>query len=212
MRVDPSEFRKLELRCHGLLADVPLHDVWRIRLAGGGPGRTMADVLAVSPFRRAESPSALVRGLFGLRRVVGELLGWDEPRHDVGAESYVSRLTDEDRARSLVSPGAPEGPFRLLFVFPMEAVAEIRNATVQAFLATALHPRDDGYDVYWAIYVKPVSVLTPFYMAVIDPFRRHFVYPALIRQTEEAWRRAYPARTRTGDPRPAGERNPNTLH
>ena len=81
----------------------------------------------------------------------------------------------------------------MLFVFPMEAVAEIRNATVQAFLATALHPRDDGYDVYWAIYVKPVSVLTPFYMAVIDPFRRHFVYPALIRQTEEAWRRAYPA-------------------
>ena len=41
MRVDPAEFRKLDLRCHALLSDVPLHDVWAIPLHGGGPGRTM---------------------------------------------------------------------------------------------------------------------------------------------------------------------------
>jgi hypothetical protein len=191
MRIDPSEFRKLELRCHDLLVDVPLHDVWRISLVGGGPGRTMTDVLAVSPFRRAVSPNPVVRGLFELRRGLGALLGWDEQRHDVGAQSYVHRLTDEDRARSLVTPGAAEGPFRMLLVFPAEAVAEVRNATVHAFLATALDARADGYDLYWAIYVKPVSLLTPFYMALIDPFRRHLVYPALLRQTQEDWQRAY---------------------
>jgi hypothetical protein len=193
LRVDPSEFRELELRCHDLLADVPLHDVWRIPLEGGGPNRTMTHVLAVSPFRRAASSNPVVRGLFELRRGLGGLFGWDEKRHDVAAESYLHRLGEEDRARSLVSPGSAEGPFRMLFLFPAEAVAEIHNATVHAFLAMALRPRADGYDLYWAIYVKPVGRLTPFYMALIDPFRHLFVYPALIRQTQEEWRRAYSA-------------------
>lgn len=187
----PSQFRKLDLRCHSLLGDVPLHDVWEISLVGGGPNRTMSDVLAVSPFRRPPSANVLVRRLFALRETLGKLFRWDEPRHDPPRESYIHRLTDEDRARSLVSPGTPEGPFRMLYLFPTEAVAELRNATVHAFLAIVLRARLDGYDLYWAIYVKPVSSLTRFYMALIDPFRRYIVYPALIREMQGAWSRAY---------------------
>ena len=37
------------------------------------------------------------------------------------------------------------------------------------------------------VYVKPVGWLTPLYMALIDPFRRWIVYPALIRRTQAAW-------------------------
>jgi hypothetical protein len=47
MRVDLAEFRKLDLRCHALLSDVPLHDVWAIPLHDGGPGRTMSEVRAL---------------------------------------------------------------------------------------------------------------------------------------------------------------------
>jgi hypothetical protein len=186
-----EEFRALALRCHALLDDVPLHDVWVIDLAGGGPGRTMRDVLAVASPGTGSTPFA-VRTLFALRFALGRVFRWDRPQRDALAQSYVHRLTDDDRARSLVPPGTPRGIFRTLYVFADEAAAETRNATVHAFLVTALQPRGDGYRLYWAIYVKPVGRLTAVYMALIDPFRRLVVYPALIRQARAAWARAYP--------------------
>lgn len=190
MREDPTEFRGLALRCHSLLADVSLHDVWAIPLLGGGPDRTMSDVRAVSSLR-ASPPNPVVRGLFAFRRSLGERLGWDHERRDWSAGSYVHRLTDEDRARSLVAPGTRDGAFRTLYLFPHEALAEVRNATVHAFLASALVAHTGGYTVYWAIYVKQVSPFTPVYMGIIDPFRRRLVYPALIRQMQSAWSSAY---------------------
>jgi hypothetical protein len=191
VRAPAGEFLALDLRCHTLLRDVPLHDVWAIDLAGGGPGRTMRDVDAVATPGRAGSPPLLVRALFALRFAVGRLFGWDQPRPEAHADSYLHRLTDEDRARSLVAPGTARGIFRLLYLFADETVAETRNATVHAFLVMALRPRAGGYRLYWAVYVKPIGRLTAVYMAVIDPFRRFIVYPALIRQTQAAWARAY---------------------
>lgn len=186
-----EEFRALELRCHALLRDVPLHDVWVLDLTGGGPGRTMRDVDAIaSPGREGGLPLA-IRALFALRFALGRLFRWDTPRRGAGADSYLHRLTDDDRARSLLPSGTARGIFRLLYLFADETVAETRNATVHAFLVMALRPRADGYRLYWAIYVKPVGRLTAVYMAVIDPFRRFIVYPALIRQAKAAWARAY---------------------
>jgi hypothetical protein len=48
MRVKPADFQKLELRCHALLSDVPLHDVWGIPLTGGGPGRSIQEARETS--------------------------------------------------------------------------------------------------------------------------------------------------------------------
>jgi hypothetical protein len=42
-----------------------------------------------------------------------------------------------------------------------------------------------------AIYVKPVSRFTTFYMALIDPFRRLVVYPALGKHAQQRWSRTY---------------------
>jgi hypothetical protein len=194
MRADPADFLELDLRCHSLLDDVPLHDVWAVSLEGGGPDRTMEDARAVTSLDRAR-PNVAVRSLFVLRRALGLVFRWDEDRDDWSAESYVDRLTDDDRARSSVVPGTQEGPFRTLYVFPDEALMEARNATVHGFLATALVPRPGGYLLYWAIYVKPVGAITRAYMALIDPFRRLFVYPALIGDVQGRWRHRYGAPT-----------------
>jgi hypothetical protein len=164
--------------------------VWVIDLAGGGPGRTMREVYAVASPGAGSTPLA-VRALFALRVALGRVFRWDGPQRDPLAQSYVQRLTDEDRARSLVPPGTPRGIFRALYLFADEAAAETRNATVHAFLVTALRPRGDGYRLYWAIYVKPVGRLTGLYMALIDPFRRLIVYPAMIREAKAGWARAY---------------------
>jgi len=187
-----DEFRALDLRCHALLHDVPLHDVWIIDLAGGGPGRTMREADEVATSVLTGPTPAPVRALFAFRGALGRIFKWDTQqarrREDL---TYMQRVTDEDRARSLVPQGTVRGIFRLLYLFADESLGETRNATVHAFLVMALRPRGDGYRLYWAIYVKPVGRLTAFYMALIDPFRKLIVYPALIRQTQAAWARAH---------------------
>jgi hypothetical protein len=189
MRVKPADFQRLNLRCHALLSDVPLHDVWAIPLNGGGPGRSIQDARAVLFGDRPHNVA--VRGLSTLRSALGRAFGWDDERHDPPGMSYVHRLAEADRSQSQIPPGTREGPFRVLYVLGNEALSELRNATVHAFLALALTPSPGGYLLYLAIYVKPVSRLTPLYMALIDPFRRLVVYPALGRHAQQRWSRTY---------------------
>ena len=60
------------LPAHSLLRDVPLHDVWRVTLAGGGASRTMADVRSVLDLARQSHRLSLpVRALFRLRWSTG---------------------------------------------------------------------------------------------------------------------------------------------
>jgi hypothetical protein len=48
--------------------------------------------------------------------------------------------------------------------------------------------RAGGYRGQMAVLVKPNGLLGTAYMAAIRPFRHLIVYPALIRQIEQAWR------------------------
>jgi hypothetical protein len=189
MRVKPADFQRLNVRCHALLSDVPLHDVWAIPLEGGGPGRTIHDARAILFGDRCRPPNYAFRGLFALRWALGRAFGWDDERHDPPGGSYVNRLAEADRSQSQVAPGTREGPFRVLYVLGDEALSEFRNATVHAFLALALTPTSGGYTLYMAIYVKPVNRFTGLYMALIDPFRRLVVYPALCRHVQQRWSR-----------------------
>ena len=186
-RAEPGDYRALELRAHALLADVPLHDVWRVELPGDGAERTLADVRDLMSFERLSSLNPVVRALFSLRGLLGRIFGWDSAQATPDAPTRLERLTQQDRRESLVEPGSRDGPFRVLYVRPFEAASEIRNATVHAFSVLALQPRPEGYRLFWAIYVQPVGRLTGLYMALIDPFRRLLIYPALLRHLHRAW-------------------------
>jgi hypothetical protein len=187
-RVAPTDYLSQELRAHDLLGDVPLHDVWRIELQGGGEGRTIRDVGAVLSGGARRPPSPIVIGLVALRGVLGWIFGWDHESPVDPSTSYVERLTPADRERSLDEPGRHRGgSFWTVYTFEREALLEIRNRTVHAFVVMAMAPAGEGYSLYWAIYVKRTSWLTPVYMAMIDPFRRLFVYPEIIRRLEEGW-------------------------
>ena len=191
-RATSEEYRRLTLRAHSLLADVPLHDVWRVALPGGGPSRTMQDVRSVlQAARRSQPLSPPVRALFALRWLLGRLFRWDRPLSEPEVWSFRTRLTEADRRQSTVEPGTLDGPFAVLYVHTAEAVSEIRNATVHAFLVWALEPAPDGYQLFWAIHVLPVSAWTRPYLALIDPFRRWLVYPSLLRRIHEAWAREF---------------------
>jgi hypothetical protein len=190
MRLDPDEFRACPLRVHALLHDVPLEDVWGIRLAGGGAGRTIEDVRAVF-VAGVEAAPPIVRWLFRIRSRIGALLGWDRPRPAWDAASYVHRLSAEDRAQSTAAAGTADGRLSLLYRFENEQLSELRNATVHAFSSLSIRPAPGGYLLYWAIYVQPVHPFTRLYMGAIAPFRRLIVYPAILRKVQGAWAERY---------------------
>jgi Protein of unknown function (DUF2867) len=208
VRVDVAQFRELPLEVHAILEDLSPKDVTAIDLPGGGEGRTLSDVRALAAIGELMSASPLSRALFGLRIWVGRLFGWDRPRHDPPEMSYISRVPTELQARSAVRPGTMESGFRLLYLVGRESLAEIRNATVHAFLCATLVERPSGYRLYWAVYVKPLSRLTPVYMALIEPFRRFIVYPAMLGRVRRAWTSRYPPVTSASDSAGAGAGSP----
>ncbi len=184
-RADPDAYLRLDLHAHLVLQGVPLHDVWRVALPRGGSGRTIADVrslVTAEPLRLGP----VVRGLFGLRTWLGSLFGWDSLAA-TPEDSLFDRVPEELRRRSVPPPGSHDGPFVLLYGLERESVSEIRNATVHAFSVGALDPTAGGYTLYWAVYVRPVGRVTRVYMALIDPFRRMLVYPAILRGLHDAW-------------------------
>jgi uncharacterized protein DUF2867 len=170
---------------------VPLHDAWAVDLPGGRRGLTLVDLRAVLAERVALS-NAAVRFLFSLRRAIGRAFGWERVREYRDPPSiFRDRLTESDRKASLVPTGTADGPFHVLYAFPYESASEIWNATVHAVSAHALVEQAVGYRLYWAIYVRSVGRITAPYMRLIDPFRRLFIYPALLRSVRAAWIREF---------------------
>ncbi len=194
MRVPAEEFRALDLEVHSFLADVALRDVSAIDLPGGGPNRTISDVRALLFRDGALTATVPLRLLFSLRLLLGRLFGWDRRVHEHAENSTIMKLSNDQRDRSLAKPGTPDGPFRLLYLFPEEVLGEVRNATVHAFSCMAIKRTASGYRFYWAIYVQNVSRFTPVYMALIEPFRRFVVYPAILRRLRACWVAAYSSR------------------
>ncbi|MGI9589908.1 MAG: DUF2867 domain-containing protein [Myxococcota bacterium] len=187
MRATPEAFERIDLRAHSLLAGVPLHDVWSVELAGGGPGRTMLDFRELVSVAELASANPVVKLLFGLRALLGRLFAWDREPAQTPRESFLHRLSAADREASRVSPGTPDGPFRVLFVSEQESISEVLNPTVHAFSVFVLVETPPGYRLYWAVYVQPVGGITAWYMRLIDPFRRLVIYPAVLRHIRAAW-------------------------
>ena len=189
MRASPADYLSLKLRAHELLHDVPLYDVSVVDLPGGGAGRSVADIRALDS---AAVPSRIANVLYGARRFLGRVFGWDRVQM-CPEESLLSRLSERDRRDSEITPGTPVGPFLLLYQFPDEALSETRNATVHGYVCTALARTATGYRLYWGVYVLPASWLTRPYLIAIEPFRRFILYPAMLRRIRRAWLAAYGA-------------------
>jgi len=186
-QISLSEFERLPLRVHQFLAGIPLHDAWVVDLPSPRPGITLHEFLQMTndqPFR----PSPIARGLLNLRFLVGRVFGWDRPRASTQTgPTFASRLTRADRARSLTPAGVREGHFLIIYEFENEKLMELANRTVHAAALSALVEQETCYRFYFAVYVRNVSRLMPFYMAAIAPFRRLIVYPSLLRSVREKW-------------------------
>jgi hypothetical protein len=199
-QISTQEFERPPLRVHSLMAGVPLHDVWAIDLPRWRGEVTLDDFLRTannctldicgcSNSSALFTPSPPVRVLLNIRFFVGRIFGWDnEPATIV---TFTSRLTDADRSRSLIAPGTRDGYFRVVYRFENEQLVELINRTAHAAALSALVETPTGYRFYFAVYVRRVSRFTPFYMAVIAPFRKLIVYPSLLRSVRARWNQAF---------------------
>ena len=185
-----QEFERLPLRVHTFLAGVPLHDVWAVDLARWRAGVTLDD------FLRTESnclfaPSPLMRMLLDIRLFVGRFFGWDREPAATAWKTFATRLTDTDHSRSLVAAGTRNGFFRVVYRFENEQLVELINRTAHAGAVSTLVETPTVYRFYLGVYVRNVSRFTPFYMALIDPFRKLIVYPSLLHSVRARWNQAF---------------------
>jgi Protein of unknown function (DUF2867) len=123
-----------------------------------------------------------------IRLFVGQFFGWD---HEPPTTTFATRLTDTDHSRSLVTAGTRDGFFRVVYRFENEQLVELINRTVHAAALSALVETATAYRFYLGVYVRSVSRFTPFYMALIDPFRKLIVYPSLLHGVRASWNQAF---------------------
>ncbi|HET8533231.1 MAG TPA: DUF2867 domain-containing protein [Methylomirabilota bacterium] len=134
---------------------------WRVHAIAAAEGLALHDVWEVATALPAGVP--LARWVEALRT---------EPRSRPARALFavrvaLGRLLGLDRGGSGFVPVYQE---------PDEVLSRIANRTVTAFLHVSLaegHPR-------LAVYVRPNGALGRGYMALIEPFRRWVVYPALL--------------------------------
>jgi hypothetical protein len=206
-QISTHEFERLPLRVHDFLADVSLHDVWAIDLPRSRSGITLNEFLQTAGGRsqvncdccendRSRKGSLLtrspvVRTLLSIRFFVGRLLGWDREPASTAWETFTTRLTTADRSKSLVPAGTREGLFRVVYHFEDEQLLELINRTAHAAALSALVETADAYRFYFGVYVQNTGRFTPVYMALVDPFRKLIVYPALLRSVRASWNQAF---------------------
>lgn len=189
-QVATQEFEQLPLRVHTFLAGVPLHDVWSVDLPRWRAGVTLDDFLRIGGNCLC-LPTSLGRKLLDIRLFVGRILSWDREPETTAWKTFSARLTDTDRSRSLAAAGTGDGFFRVVYRFENEQLVELINRTVHAAALAALVETATVYRFYFGVYVQSVSRFTPFYMALIDPFRKLIVYPSLLRSVRVRWDQAF---------------------
>jgi hypothetical protein len=199
-----QEFKQLPLRVHALLVGVPLHDVWFVDLPRWRGGVTLEEFLRIASNSKvgtcgcfeSSAPfklSAIVRILLNFRFFVGRFFGWDREPPATRCNTFAMRLTQTDRSRSMVAAGTRDGFFRIIYRFENEQLVELINRTAHAAALSTLVETTTAYRFYFAVYVQSVSRFTPFYMSLIDPFRKLIVYPSLLRSIRARWDQAFKA-------------------
>ena len=188
-QISPADFYALPLRVHTFLADVPLHDVWAVDLPAHRDGVSLSEFLRGANQGGNDRFPPVTRALIRLRFLLGRIFRLEAEPKDALAASFGNRLTPEDRVRSLVVPGTPEGLFRVVYRFENEQLLEVQNRTVHAAALSALTEKPDSYRFYFAVYVRPSAWITPLYMGLIDPFRKWIIYPAMLKAIRAAWDR-----------------------
>jgi hypothetical protein len=191
MHLPKSEHESRPWRIRELASDFTLEDVWALPVHGRAEDfdTSLQLMTAGDP---ANGKSLATRLLWRVRWQLGEWFGWDDapeklPIPGTSDSSLVDRLP-EDLRDTVADLNFASLPFTPVYRTDREFAAEVTNKTVHGVMHLAWVESGDGsYQGQMAVYVKPRGVAGRGYMALIKPFRRLIVYPALMRQIELTW-------------------------
>jgi hypothetical protein len=199
MKLPNSDHESLRWRIAEIAPDFGLEDVWALPARGSAEDfETLLEVMASLDPSHGES--AATRLLFALRYRLGGWFGWDDARRELpipgNAETTLSGRLPADLRNTATNLDRSSYGFRPLYRTDIEWAAELSNRTVHAVMHLAWVEKGEGhYQGQMAVYVKPRGRLGAAYMALIRPFRHRVVYPALMRQVEQAWNTGVGQRT-----------------
>jgi hypothetical protein len=201
MRLSNAAQEARPWRVREIAPDFTLEDVWALPVHGGAGDFQMLLELMTSG-DPAHGKSLATRVLWRVRWRLGSWFGWDDaaaklPIPGTDELSLAQRLPDDllDTAANLDFGSLPFTP---LYRTDDEFAAEISNQTVHGVMHLGWTEQRDGrYQGQMAVYVKPRGRLGKAYIALIKPFRRLVVYPAMMRQIERAWKARIAPRERS---------------
>ncbi|TDO30658.1 uncharacterized protein DUF2867 [Kribbella sp. VKM Ac-2527] len=195
LRLAETTYTEQPWRIHELTSDFSVEDVWSFRTPGAGPDDFPTMLAAMRAAGGPGQLSRLVRFLFAVRWKLGALLGWDKPSAGVGGR--VASLRDRLPGDLRDAPCGPDNesmPLKAIYELDREAARELANKTVHTVMHLGWVQGANGdHELRMAVLVKPNGRFGRLYMVAIKPFRYVFVYPALTRQWERAWRDRNPA-------------------
>jgi hypothetical protein len=198
MRLPSTEHTSRPWRIHEFSHDFRLLDVWSLPTPGGRADfpQLVQELAAADP---SQGSSRTSRALWTTRWTIGRMLGWDGP--EAGLGSRVRTLRDRLPADLRDAPG-PEFaalPFTSLYLTDDEFAAEIANQTVHGVMHVGWVPDGTGgYRGQLAVLVKPNGWLGAGYLTAIRPFRQLIVYPLMMRDTAQKWRKRAGAASQVG--------------
>ena len=217
MRIPNAVHEAHPWRIHEIAPDFTIEDVWALPAHGyAADFQTLLEVILSLDFPSSTSlPTRVLWSTrdrlgrwFGLGRISVPVDGTADaagklPIPGTNETSLSARLADDLRNTANLDLGST--PFVPLYRTEDEYAAELSNRTVHAVLHLAWVDQGEGhYQGQMAVYVKPRGLFGKGYMAFIKPFRYLVVYPALMRNIEQAWKR----RVASDHPRPDLQQSP----
>jgi hypothetical protein len=187
--MDTNNFDRLPIKAHKFLAGIPIHSLDFIDLRGGKRGMKMNEIYRITGLNQVEEFKFgfMTNTLFWLRGFIGKILRWDDVPELVSTNSWLSRLTDEERNKSIIPSGKIESINTILYCYENEILFEIINRTVHCFWVLAAEEKAAGYGLYVAIYVQKLNWRTPIYMTLVSPILTSIIYPAIKKTIQRNW-------------------------
>lgn len=187
--MNDEKLKRIHLKAHEFLSGIPLHSLDLVELKGGNKGMKMDEIYRITGLNQNDDVKFgfITKALFDIRGFIGNVLGWDDVPQLIKTNSWITRLTAEERERSLIPSGKVEGINTILYCYENEILFEIINRTVHCFWVLASEERTGGYGLFVAIYVKKLNWRTPIYMSLISPIVKLLVYPAMKKNIQLNW-------------------------
>ncbi len=180
--------------------DFILWDVWEIPIAANNSKTENFQSfygITLETFKKIQSKTTLVSILFTLRFWIDKIFPLDRnintlPVPGCKETSVKTRLNSEDLKKSKAGKaikGDDTGlEFLPVYLFEDESLHELSNDTVHGLIHVGwIKKNDNKYTATLAIYVIPRGIYGKVYLKLIEPFRRHIVYPGMMKAIKEQW-------------------------